>query len=158
MSSSSGLPTPDGPGSESSSHDARHGLSRRAFIGAAATATTWASLDSGGMPPAAASTRTRTRTSSPTIRPFRIKVPKERLAELRRRLAATRWPSRELVADRSQGVQLATIGALARFWATEHDWRACEARLNALPQFTTEIDGVDIHSSTCARRTRTRCR
>jgi pimeloyl-ACP methyl ester carboxylesterase len=79
------------------------------------------------------------------IRPFRIEVPEEQLAELRRRLAATRWPSRELVADRSQGVQLATIQALARYWATDHDWRACEARLNALPQFTTEIDGVDIH-------------
>jgi pimeloyl-ACP methyl ester carboxylesterase len=79
------------------------------------------------------------------IRPFRIEVPEQQLAELRRRLAATRWPSRELVADRSQGVQLATIQALARYWATDHDWRACEARLNALPQFTTEIDGVDIH-------------
>ncbi len=79
------------------------------------------------------------------IRPFRIEVPEEQLAELRARLAATHWPSRELVADRSQGVQLATIQALARYWATDHDWRACEARLNALPQFTTEIDGVDIH-------------
>jgi pimeloyl-ACP methyl ester carboxylesterase len=79
------------------------------------------------------------------IRPFRIEVPEEQLAELRRRLAATRLPSKELVADRSQGVQLATIQALARFWATEYDWRACEARLNALPQFTTEIDGVDVH-------------
>jgi pimeloyl-ACP methyl ester carboxylesterase len=79
------------------------------------------------------------------IRPFRIEVPEEQLAELRRRLAATRLPTRELVADRSQGVQLATIQALARFWATDYDWRACEARLNALPQFTTEIDGVDIH-------------
>jgi pimeloyl-ACP methyl ester carboxylesterase len=79
------------------------------------------------------------------IRPFRIEVPDEQLAELRRRLAATRFPSRELVADRSQGVQLATIEALTRFWATEYDWRKCEARLNALPQFTTEIDGVEIH-------------
>jgi pimeloyl-ACP methyl ester carboxylesterase len=79
------------------------------------------------------------------IRPFRIEVPEEQLAELRRRLAATRFPSTELVADRSQGVQLATIQALARFWATEYDWHKCEARLNALPQFTTEIDGVDIH-------------
>jgi pimeloyl-ACP methyl ester carboxylesterase len=79
------------------------------------------------------------------IRPFRIEVPEEQLAELRRRLAATRFPSGELVADRSQGVQLATIQALARFWATEYDWHKCEARLNALPQFTTEIDGVDIH-------------
>jgi pimeloyl-ACP methyl ester carboxylesterase len=79
------------------------------------------------------------------IRPFRIEVSEERLAELRRRIEATRWPSGELVSDRSQGVQLATLQALARFWTTEHDWRACEARLNALPQFTTEIDGVDIH-------------
>ena len=79
------------------------------------------------------------------IRPFRVEVPEEQLAELRRRLAATRWPSAELVADRSQGVQLATMQALTRYWATEYDWRACEAKLNALPQFTTEIDGVDIH-------------
>src|SRR5215216_3429090 len=79
------------------------------------------------------------------IRPFHIEVPEEQLAELRRRIAATRWPSRELVDDRSQGVQLATMKELARYWATDYDWRACEARLNALPQFTTEIDGVDIH-------------
>jgi pimeloyl-ACP methyl ester carboxylesterase len=79
------------------------------------------------------------------IRQFQIDVPEERLAELRRRIDATRWPSRELVSDRSQGVQLATMQALARFWTTDYDWRACEARLNALPQFMTEIDGVDIH-------------
>jgi pimeloyl-ACP methyl ester carboxylesterase len=79
------------------------------------------------------------------IRPFRIDMPDEAIADLRRRIAATRWPSRELVADRSQGVQLATIRELARYWAAEYDWRACEAELNALPQFTTEIDGVDIH-------------
>jgi pimeloyl-ACP methyl ester carboxylesterase len=79
------------------------------------------------------------------IRPFRIEVPEEQLAELRRRLAATRWPSKELVADRSQGVQLATTQELARYWASDYDWRACEARLNALSQFTTEIDGVDVH-------------
>ena len=79
------------------------------------------------------------------IRPFRLKVPEEQLVDLRRRIGGTRWPSRELVADRSQGVQLATMQALARHWTTEYDWRACEARLNALPQFTTEIDGVDIH-------------
>jgi pimeloyl-ACP methyl ester carboxylesterase len=85
-------------------------------------------------------------TAEPTaIRPFRVEVPEEQIADLRRRLAATRLPTSELVDDRSQGVQLATIEALARFWATEHDWRACEAKLNALPQFTTEIDGVDIH-------------
>src|SRR5687767_12739500 len=79
------------------------------------------------------------------IRPFRIEVPEEQLAELRRRIAAMRWPSAELVADRSQGVQLATLQALARYWTTEYDWGKCEATLNALPQFTTEIDGVEIH-------------
>jgi pimeloyl-ACP methyl ester carboxylesterase len=79
------------------------------------------------------------------ISTFRVEIPEEELAELRRRIKATRWPSRELVADRSQGVQLATLQALARYWATDYDWRKCEARLNALPQFTTQIDGVDIH-------------
>ncbi|GAA2852206.1 epoxide hydrolase [Pseudonocardia halophobica] len=79
------------------------------------------------------------------IRPFEVHVPEEQLAELRRRLVATRFPSRELVTDRSQGVQSATVEELTRYWATDYDWRACEARLNALPQFTTEIDGVDIH-------------
>src|SRR5688500_20256830 len=81
----------------------------------------------------------------PAVRPFRIDVPEEDLDELRRRIAATRWPTRELVEDRSQGVQLATLRELARYWSTEYDWRKCEARLNALPQFTTEIDGVEIH-------------
>jgi pimeloyl-ACP methyl ester carboxylesterase len=79
------------------------------------------------------------------IRPFQVEIPEEELAELRRRIEATRWPSKELVEDRSQGVQLATLQELARFWTTEYDWRKAEARLNALPQFTTEIDGVDIH-------------
>jgi pimeloyl-ACP methyl ester carboxylesterase len=79
------------------------------------------------------------------IRPFRVDMPGEAVAELRRRIAATRWPSGELVKDRSQGVQLATAQELARHWATDYDWRRCEARLNALPQFKTEIDGVDIH-------------
>jgi pimeloyl-ACP methyl ester carboxylesterase len=79
------------------------------------------------------------------IRPFQVDIPEGELAELRRRIAATRWPRKELVADRSQGVQLATIQELARYWSAEYDWRACEARLNALPQFTTVIDGVDIH-------------
>jgi pimeloyl-ACP methyl ester carboxylesterase len=79
------------------------------------------------------------------IRPFHVEVPQEQLDDLRRRIAATRWPSSELVDDRSQGVQLATLQALARYWTSEYDWRKCEARLNALPQFATEIDGVDIH-------------
>src|SRR5689334_23329933 len=79
------------------------------------------------------------------IRRFKAEFPQTEIDDLRRRIAATRWPSKELVTDRSQGVQLATIQGLARYWATEYDWRRCEARLNALPQFTTEIDGVDVH-------------
>ena len=79
------------------------------------------------------------------ISPFRLEVPEDALAELRRRLAATRWPSKELVSDRSQGVQLAAVQELARFWTTDYDWRKAEAKLNAVPQFLTEIDGVDIH-------------
>ena len=80
-----------------------------------------------------------------TIRPFRVDVPDQALDDLRRRIEATRWPSMELVKDWSQGVQLATLQALARYWAAEYDWRRCEAKLNALPQFTTEIDGLDVH-------------
>jgi pimeloyl-ACP methyl ester carboxylesterase len=79
------------------------------------------------------------------IRPFLIDVPEEALEDLRRRIEGTRWPSKELVGDRSQGVQLATMRELASYWATEYDWRKAEARLNAVPQFTTEIDGADIH-------------
>jgi epoxide hydrolase-like protein len=79
------------------------------------------------------------------VRPFRVDIPEEQLAELRDRIAAARWPSKELVQDRSQGVQLATMQELARYWATDYDFGRLEARLNALPQFTTEIDGVQIH-------------
>ena len=79
------------------------------------------------------------------IRPFQLEIPEEQLDDLRRRIAATRWPSKELVPDRSQGVQLATTRALADYWANEYDFGRVEARLNALPQFTTQIDGVDIH-------------
>ncbi|HMH91307.1 MAG TPA: epoxide hydrolase [Streptosporangiaceae bacterium] len=88
---------------------------------------------------------TTTADTASEIRPFRVDMPDEAIADLRERIAATRRPSRELVADRSQGVQLATIQELSRYWATDYDWRACEARLNALPQFKTEIDGVDVH-------------
>src|SRR5262245_12721972 len=80
-----------------------------------------------------------------SIRPFHVKVPEAELTELRRRISATKWPERETVSDGSQGVQLATLQKLARYWATDYDWRKCEARLNALPQFVTEIDGLDIH-------------
>src|SRR5262245_40973197 len=79
------------------------------------------------------------------IRPFVVETADTELAALRSRIAATRWPQRELVEDRSQGVQSATIQSLADYWASDYDWRRCESRLNALPQFMTEIDGVDIH-------------
>src|SRR5690348_15989011 len=84
-------------------------------------------------------------TSQSAIRPFRIEVSQASLDDLRSRILATRWPSKELVEDRSQGVQLATVRELARYWTTEYDWRTCEARLNAVPQFRTNIDGVDLH-------------
>lgn len=89
------------------------------------------------MPPAAA--------ASDEIRPFRVAISDEALADMRRRVTATRWPTPELVADASQGVQLATMRALADYWRSEHDWRRIEATLNALPMFVTEIDGLDIH-------------
>jgi pimeloyl-ACP methyl ester carboxylesterase len=88
---------------------------------------------------------TRDQQARDAIRPFTVQTPKDALDDLQRRLAATRWPSREIVGDRSQGVQLATMRAVHRYWATEYDGRRVESRLNALPQFTTEIDGVDIH-------------
>jgi hypothetical protein len=86
-----------------------------------------------------------TTTAKTAIRPFRVEFAEERIADLRRRIAATRWPSRELVDDRSQGVQLAVAQALARYWLDEYDFGRVEARLNELPQFVTQIDGVDIH-------------
>jgi len=87
-----------------------------------------------------------TPTSTPSaVRPVQVEVAEEAVTDMRRRIADTRQPTPELVADRSQGVQLATMQELARYWTTDYDWRACEARLNALPQFKTEIDGVDVH-------------
>jgi pimeloyl-ACP methyl ester carboxylesterase len=83
--------------------------------------------------------------TSDEIHSFRVNVPEEALVDLRRRINATRWPDRETVPDESQGVQLATIQEVARYWGTDYDWRKCEAKLNALPQFMTEIDGLDIH-------------
>ena len=79
------------------------------------------------------------------IRPFEVEIASEQIDDLRRRIEATRWPSKELVDDRSQGVQLATLKALARYWLDEYDFGRVGARLNALPQFTTRIDGADIH-------------
>ena len=89
--------------------------------------------------------RTGAQDTATAVRPFQFIAPDEALADLRRRVAATRWPEKETVADESQGVQFATMQALARYWATDYDWRKVEARLNALPQFVTEIDGLDIH-------------
>ena len=80
-----------------------------------------------------------------TIRPFRAEIPEEAIADLRRRIAATRWPDKETVADQSQGAQLDKLQALVRYWGTDYDWRRAEAKLNALPQFITQVDGLDIH-------------
>ena len=84
-------------------------------------------------------------TNGTNIRPFNVNVPEEELTDLRRRINATRWPERELVNDISQGVQLATMQKLAHYWGTDYDWRKVETKLKALPQFITNIDGLDIH-------------
>jgi hypothetical protein len=129
------------------------GLTRRQLLGggvaaglAVGAAGVLADAPAAGAAQPTRAPRLRDGLANPTgIHPFRVKVPGRQLAALRRRVAATRWPSRELVADRSQGVQLATAQAPARFWTTRYDWRRFEAKLNALPQFRTKIDGVDIH-------------
>jgi hypothetical protein len=108
---------------------------RRNFLGASAAAGAASLLPSG----------LRAAAGDPAIRPFRFDAPEADLADLRKRIAAAKWPERELVADANQGVQLATMQALAQYWATKHDWRKCEAKINALPNFITEIDGLDIH-------------
>jgi len=105
-------------------------------LGALAASARAAAPAAAGMDPAA---------DDKTVRPFQFHASDEALADLRRRIAATRWPERETVTDASQGVQLATVQKLARYWQTDYDWRKAEARLNALPQFVTNIDGVDIH-------------
>jgi len=105
-----------------------------------------ASLILAALPASAADTsKAAAKEDSSAIRPFHVNVPEEALADLRRRIVATRWPDKEFVGDDSQGVSLATMKALASYWAEDYDWRKCEAKLNALPQFTTEIDGVNIH-------------
>jgi hypothetical protein len=114
---------------------------RRTVLGAAGAfgLAVWAA------PGAAAPARSDAAAGANPIRPFSINVPDEALLELRRRIAATQWPDRETVTDQSQGVPLATMRDRARYWATDYDWRRSEARLNALPQFITEIDGLEIH-------------
>jgi pimeloyl-ACP methyl ester carboxylesterase len=125
--------------------------SRRTFISTSAVATAAAVAGSSlglfpAKPAAAAEGGTSTdRAAAASVRPFRIRFPERDIAELRRRVVSARWPERETVADQSQGVQLATIQNLARYWASDYDWRKVEAKLNSLPQFMTEIDGLDIH-------------
>ena len=102
-------------------------------------------------------THPETTTTHPEVRPFRIDVPEEELVDLRRRIAATRWPARETVSDRSQGVQLAKFQPLVEYWGTDYDWRKVEAKLNELPQFITEIDGLDIQFAHIRSPMRTPC-
>src|ERR1700679_3573161 len=113
--------------------------SRRGFMGAAATAL--AAAGTLGLLPE----QSVASSESNAIRPFRINVPEEALVDLRRRIKATKWPDKETETDASQGVQFATMRKLAHYWEADHDWRKVEARLNALPQFTTNIDGLEIH-------------
>ncbi|RKR46006.1 epoxide hydrolase family protein [Paraburkholderia sp. BL17N1] len=122
--------------------------SRRRFIGVAAAAAVAGSLSRLAFAQTSQPITEVTKSSGgdkAAIRPLRVHAPESQLIELKRRIKATRWPDRETVSDASQGVQLATMQKLARYWATDYDWRKVEARLNALPQFVTEIDGVDIH-------------
>ncbi|MGX5185475.1 epoxide hydrolase family protein [Streptomyces avermitilis] len=125
--------------------------SRRKFLSTSAAATAAAIAGSFGLfpaHPAAAATATGSgpdASARGSIRPFRVHVPQNDLADLHRRITATRWPDEETVTDQSQGVPLATMKKLARYWASDYDWRKAEARLNTLPQFITEIDGLDIH-------------
>lgn len=122
--------------------------SRRRFVGVAAAAVAAGSLSQLAF---ADGNQSITDIATPpggdktALRPLRIHVPESQLSDLRRRIKATRWPDREIVNDDSQGVPLATIQTLAQHWATDYDWRKCEAKLNALPNFVTEIDGLDIH-------------
>lgn len=119
--------------------------SRRTVIKTGLAASAAAALPLAIANPASATSAATTTAGTSKIRPFRVEIPGTRLTELRHRLGSTRWPSRELVADRSQGVQLAANQAVAKYWANRYDWRRFEAKINALPQFKTEIDGLDIH-------------
>ncbi|MEU4194182.1 epoxide hydrolase family protein [Kribbella sp. NPDC026611] len=129
------------------SNDSTGPTRRRVLQGgvAAGLGVAAAAVGSGTANAAAAVLPTKPLSGSAAIHPFHVSIPRDQLAALRRRVSETRWPRTELVGDRSQGVQSATAQALAKFWATKYDWRSFEAKLNKLPQFTTEIDGVDIH-------------
>lgn len=124
----------------SPSHNSEHiDHDRRQILGSAAMTVAAVGAASVLQPGAAAAS------NGNAIRPFRVNVPEEQIVDLHRRVRATRWPSRETVSDDSQGVRLATVQKLAKYWVTDHNWRKAEARLNAYPQFITEIDGLDIH-------------
>src|SRR5215208_914107 len=120
-------------------------FNRRRFLGGAAMTIVAAQLGMIGCAQEQSSEQTQGTLMSEEIRPFRIDVPEEELVDLRQRIAATRWPDQETVSDGSQGAQLANLQELVRYWGDEYDWRKAEAKLNALPQFSTEIDGLDIH-------------
>lgn len=117
---------------------------RRSFLATSALVTSATVLAAGGAL-SLLSLQKAAATETDAIRPFHVNVPEEDLVDLRRRVLATRWPAKETVADQSQGVQLAKLQELVRYWGTDYDWRKVEAKLNALPQFVTEIDGLDIH-------------
>ncbi|MFS4094115.1 epoxide hydrolase family protein [Streptomyces sp. AF1A] len=119
--------------------------SRRKFISASAAAVTAAATGAMGLPGRDIAGKPVTADERQSIRPFRVNIPEQVLSDLRRRIMATRWPDRETVRDQSQGVQLATIKDLAGYWGTGYNWRHIEEKLNSLPQFITEIDGLDIH-------------
>src|SRR5438105_3579922 len=106
---------------------------------------TSSSLGQSPSPATSGSTSGAAAAEDKTIRPFHFSASEDAVADMRRRIAAVRWPEQETVTDASQGVQFATMQKLARYWATDYDWRKCEAKLNALPQFITTIDGLDIH-------------
>jgi pimeloyl-ACP methyl ester carboxylesterase len=127
-------------------------LHRRRFLGVAAATVAGSALDLSAihrrldaMTGTLTDVARETDTTGPEIRPFRVNVPDAEIADLNRRIKATRWPDKETVADDTQGVQLATMQSLARYWSTDYDWRKVEARINALPNFITTIDGLDIH-------------
>jgi pimeloyl-ACP methyl ester carboxylesterase len=148
----SGQASDGGAHGEATGKSATRGFTRRHFCGVAAAAVVAVALGLYGFyKRVEAVTDVRTEVAQQTgsdktgIRPFKVNVAEAELTELRRRINATKWPERETVADSSQGVQLATIQALARYWGTDYDWRKCEAKLNAFPQFVTNIDGLDIH-------------
>jgi pimeloyl-ACP methyl ester carboxylesterase len=115
------------------------------IYGQTMTAPTSPSIDGTTSVASSRVTRARTTVDNAAIRPFSVNIPQEQLVDLKRRVGATRWPEMETVGDESQGVRLATIQKLARYWATEYDWRRIEAKLNSYPQFVTNIDGLDIH-------------